>query len=77
MSNFDKNIKRKLDQYESRVSSDMWAKIEAGLPANENAPVRRWWIPVFGVVILASLSLGLHFYNLSTTDSLIKGETPI
>ena len=77
MSNFDKNIKRKLDRYESRVSGDMWAKIEAGLPANENAPVRRWWIPVFGVVILASLSLGLHFYNLSTADSLMKGEASL
>lgn len=72
MSSFDKNIRKKLDRYESKVSSNMWAKIEVGLPANENPPVRRWWIPVFGVVLIASFFLGLHFYNLNNKEFILN-----
>lgn len=67
MNKFDKNIKDKLEGYASPVNSDMWSKISAGLPVQEQTSPRYWiWAMIgFGIVSLGTLSYYLFQSDIS------------
>ena len=59
MTPFDKNIKKRLDNYDSPYSDDMWSRIANGLPEKKKRPFPFW---ITTTLILATMAALLGFF---------------
>ncbi len=70
MNKFDKNIKDKLKGYSSPVNKDLWGKISANLPIQEQSTFKHWWLAMFSIAIVA---VGFAWY-LSWNHNIIQSN---
>ncbi len=77
MSEFDKEILKKLSGYESQVNSDMWNKISDKLPDPEDSSPKTWWLPAMSVIfLLGSMMVAYLLYD-NSNNTIMESNVSI